>query len=136
MGFVIPEAELQFRTSRASGPGGQHVNKASTKVEVLWDIGGTATLSEHEKVRIIEQLGRRVDAQGVLHVTADSSRSQSRNREMAIERLQRLVFDALRPPKPRTKTQVPRHSREARLEDKKKQAEKKARRKPVVPSED
>ena len=115
MRFTIPRSDLRFRTSRAGGPGGQHVNKAETRVEVLWDMKGSPLLSEPERQRVLHKLANRIDTEGTLHVVADTRRSLTRNRDAAIARLETLVGDARRAPKPRKPTKPSRASKEARL---------------------
>ena len=129
--FTIPDDELTFRATRASGPGGQHVNKASTKIEVLWDVSRSAALSDTQRQRILDKLSNRIDAGGVLRVTAGARRSQLQNRMAAVERLNDLVRRALAKPKPRKRTKVPKRTREERLAEKKRRSETKQQRKPV-----
>lgn len=92
----IPASELAWRFSRSSGPGGQHVNTSDSRVELSWDIAGSAALSEQQRQRLHERLGRRLVA-GVLTVTASEQRSQLRNREIARRKLALLVAEALAP---------------------------------------
>ncbi len=125
MAFIIPPDELRFRTARSGGPGGQHVNKTSTKVEVLWNVARSKCLTDAERERLLAKLSTRIDARGVLRVTSTDSRSQLQNRETAIERINETVRTALRVPKPRKKTRPPKRAVEARLAEKKKKAEKK-----------
>ena len=125
MAFIIPLDELRFRTARSGGPGGQHVNKTSTKVEVLWNGARSTCLTDDERERLLAKLSTRIDARGVLRVTSTDSRSQLQNRETAIERINETVRTALRVPKPRRKTRPPKRAVEARLAEKKKKAEKK-----------
>ena len=131
MAFIIPPDELRFRTARSGGPGGQHVNKTSTKVEVLWNVARSKCLTDAERERLLAKLSTRIDARGVLRVTSTDSRSQLQNRETAIERINETVRTALRVPKPRKKTRPPKRAVEARLAEKKKKAEKKEGRKRV-----
>ncbi len=118
MAFQIPESELTFRATRAGGPGGQHVNKASTRVEVVWDVAHSEALSEPERMRVLARLAGRIDGRGRLRVAADDSRSQARNRDAAVERLNALVAQALRVPKPRKKTRPSKATKERRLTEK------------------
>ena len=131
MAFIIPPDELRFRTARSGGPGGQHVNKTSTKVEVLWNVARSKCLTDAERERLLAKLSTRIDARGVLRVTSTDSRSQLQNRETAIERINETVRTALRVPKPRKKTRPPKRAIEARLAEKKNKAEKKEGRKRV-----
>ncbi|KQW05375.1 peptide chain release factor 1 [Leifsonia sp. Root4] len=92
----IPASELAWRFSRSSGPGGQHVNTSDSRVELSWDLAGSAALSEQQRERLLERLGRRLVG-GVLTVTASEQRSQLRNREIARRKLALLIADALAP---------------------------------------
>lgn len=92
----IPASELAWRFSRSSGPGGQHVNTSDSRVELSWDLAESAALSEPQRERLLERLGRRLVG-GVLTVTASEQRSQLRNREIARRKLAMLVADALAP---------------------------------------
>ena len=131
MSYTIPDDELTFRATRAGGPGGQHVNKTSTKIEVLWDVGRSAALSDTQRQRIMEKLPNRIDAEGVLRVAAGARRSQLQNRAAAVARINELVREALTEPKPRKRTKVPKRAREERLAEKKRRSETKHQRKPV-----
>ncbi len=115
----IPDHEIHFQASRAGGPGGQHVNTSSTRVELRWHIPSTAALSPNERPRVIARLGNRVDGEGWLRVVAADSRSQSQNRERALERLIALVERARIVPKVRRPTKVPKAQKERRLVAKK-----------------
>jgi len=121
--------ELDFRTSRSSGAGGQHVNKTETKVEVLFDIKTSAGLSEEEKELLLQKLPNKINEEGILSVTSQKSRSQFDNKENAIEKLQNLIMKALVPTTLRKKTKPSKTSVEERLAEKKIQAEKKETRK-------
>jgi ribosome-associated protein len=116
--YLIPQVELEFRASRAGGPGGQHVNKASTRIEVLWDVVRSPSLDDEQRARILTALAPRIDASGVLRVVAGERRSQLRNREAALERLQALVGRALYRPPPRKPTRPPRAAKERRIKHK------------------
>ncbi|WP_447653168.1 alternative ribosome rescue aminoacyl-tRNA hydrolase ArfB [Microbacterium sufflavum] len=114
-GLTIPDAELSWRFSRSSGPGGQGVNTADSRVELVWDAAGSAVLSPVQRERILERLRGRLVG-GVLTIAASEHRAQLRNREAARERLAALVAEALRPPAPpRRATKPSRGSRERRL---------------------
>ncbi|WP_334150475.1 alternative ribosome rescue aminoacyl-tRNA hydrolase ArfB [Microbacterium sp.] len=117
-GVTIPESELSWRFSRSSGPGGQGVNTADSRVELLWDAAGSTALSPVQRERVLEGLrGRLVD--GVLTIAASEHRAQLRNREAARARLAALVAEALRPPGPsRRPTKPSRGSKERRLKAK------------------
>lgn len=135
MSFAVPEDELQFRASRAGGPGGQHVNKAATRIEVLWDVRESPSLTAPQRERLLRRLGNRIDSHGVLRVVADDRRSQMRNRQSAVARLKALVEEALRAPRPRKPTTPPRSAAEKRLSTKRRRGEIKRKRGPVRPDE-
>jgi ribosome-associated protein len=112
---TIPLEELRFRFSRSSGPGGQHVNRVETRVELLFDVGRSPSLGAAEKAQLLERLKSYIDKDGVLHLIASSSRSQWRNRQEAIARFQGLLARALRPRKARRPTRPSRAAQERRL---------------------
>ena len=122
---AIPRAELVVRATRAGGPGGQHVNTASTKVEVTWNVGASTALTDAAKGRVLLALASRLDADGTLRVVASDTRSQRQNRELAEERLAALVRRALVVPRARKKTRPTRASVERRLTEKKRSGDKK-----------
>ncbi len=124
----IPRAELQFRASRSGGPGGQHVNTSSTRVELLWDIVHSTAIDDETRDRLTRKLAKRLDAEGMVRVVASESRSQLQNRALAEERLVELIREALVVPKTRKKTRPSRAARERRLEEKKHRSERKQRR--------
>lgn len=115
----IPSSELAFRYARSSGPGGQHVQRTETKVELLFDLLHSPSLSEEERQRALARLSGRVDTDGVLHLTSQAGRSQLDNRNDVIERFRRLLAAALKPPKARRATRPSATARAARLEVKK-----------------
>lgn len=121
--FVLPQEELRFRASRSSGPGGQHVNRASTRVEVLWNVKESRSLSEKTRRLILERLAHRIDGSGILRVVSSSRRSQHRNRQAAVRRMEELVSRALVVPKPRKPTRPPESAERSRLEVKRRRAE-------------
>lgn len=133
--LAIPLAELRYRATRSGGPGGQHVNTSSTRIELEFDVEQSAALSDEQRSRLRERLANRIDGDGVMRLSASGSRSQHQNREEATARLAQLLADALRERKRRRKTRVPRAAKEARLKQKKKRAETKRRRGPVAPEE-
>lgn len=127
----LPLSELDVRASRAGGPGGQHVNTSSTRVELWWDVAGSRALSEEQRQRLLARLAGRLDSTGRLRVVEGGSRSQLRNRQAATERLTRLVAEALRIPKTRKRTRPSRAAKAARLEAKRRRAAvKRERRRP------
>jgi ribosome-associated protein len=117
-GLDLPRSELEFRASRSGGPGGQHVNTSSTRVEVWWDIARSPTLTDEQRQRLITRLASRLDGAGRLRLVSSGSRSQLRNREEVTERLIGLVAEALRVPKRRKPTRPSRAAKAARLEAK------------------
>jgi ribosome-associated protein len=117
--FALPRAELRFRATRSGGPGGQHVNTSATRVQLSWDVVGSPSLSERRRQILLRRLAHRLDRHGVLRVSVDTHRSQHRNRQEAVERLVRILAEALRPGKPRKRTRPPASAREARLRQKK-----------------
>ena len=125
----IPLAELTFRFVRSSGPGGQHVNKSATQVELTFDVVHSPSLNDADKQRIITALKGLIDKSGVLHLESQSTRSQLRNRQDVVARFQSLLRSALKPRKTRRPTRPTAASKERRLEKKKRHgAIKRARR--------
>ena len=116
--MTIPMSELQFHFSRSGGPGGQHVNRTATQVELTFDVQGSASLDESQRARVLSKLKSAIDSRGVLHLTCQTTRSQSRNRAEVIERFQRLLQQALHVPKPRRPTRPGRVAVERRLQEK------------------
>lgn len=128
----LPLTELEFRASRAGGPGGQHVNTSSTRVEIVWDVARSPALTEDQRTRLLARLATRLDRSGRLRLVAATSRSQWRNREEALARLREVVARALEIPKPRKRTKPTRAAKAARLEDKRRRsARKQQRRQPL-----
>jgi ribosome-associated protein len=131
--LFLPRAELEFRASRSGGPGGQHVNTSSTRVELVWNVAESPSLTEAQRSRIREKLANRINAAGELLLAESGSRSQHQNREAVTERLVTLLRQALHVPKPRKRTKPTRASRERRLRAKKRRSEVKRLRGPVGP---
>ena len=125
---VIPRGELEFRATRSGGPGGQHVNTSSTRIELWWNPGTSRALDDAQRARIVETLASRLDGEGFVRVVASEHRSQLRNRQDAERRLAELVRNALVIPKARRKTKPSRAAKAKRLDEKKMTSEKKARR--------
>ncbi len=121
--FIIPEYELEITASRAGGPGGQHVNKASTRITVRWNVRNTLALTDEEKIRIEGKLQSQITANGDLIVSYGGSRSQQHNKEFAIQELTKKIRKALFVPKKRLKTKVSKGAKEARLEAKARHSE-------------
>jgi ribosome-associated protein len=129
--LLLPLAELDYRATRSGGPGGQHVNTSSTRIEVWWDVRSSPALTEEQRARLMERLANRLDGEGRLRVVASESRSQLRNREAATERLRDLIALALEVRKPRKRTKPSRAAKAARLEAKRRRsALKRDRRRP------
>ncbi len=115
---VIPFNELEITTSRAGGPGGQHVNKTDTRITVRWNVHTTSALSDEQKSRILKVFQTRLTAEGDLIIHNGASRSQQQNKEMALEQLAQEVKKALHIPKKRIPTRVSKSVKAARLESK------------------
>ena len=128
--LLLPLAELDYRATRSGGPGGQHVNTSSTRIEVRWDVRSSPTLTEEQRARLMERLANRLDGEGRLRVVASESRSQLRNREAATGRLRELVASALAVRKPRKRTRPSRAAKAARLEAKRRRSALKRDRRP------
>ena len=121
-GLAIPEEEVSFLFSRSGGPGGQNVNKVSTRATLLFDVVGSSSLSPDQKARILSRLATRVSRTGILRVVSQATRSQAANRAAAIERFAELVRGALRREKPRAPTRVSRAEKARRLESKRRRS--------------
>jgi ribosome-associated protein len=121
---VIPLDEIRLRASRSSGPGGQHANVTASRIEAVFEVEDSRALSDAQRDLLLRKLGPRVTA------VAQDARSQARNRELALERLRERLAQALRRPRPRRPTKPSRASRERRLQQKRRTAERKAQRRP------
>ena len=131
----IPFSELDYSASRSGGPGGQHVNTSSTRIEVWWDVVGSPTLTPEQRAQLLERLKSRLDSAGRLRLVSSGSRSQLRNREDVTERLRSVVVSALAVRKKRKPTRPSRAAKAARLEAKRRRAATKQRRR-SPPAED
>ena len=124
-GVAIPLAEIELRASRSSGPGGQHANVTASRIEAVFDVEGSPSLSEEQRRRVMARVGPRLTA------VAQDSRSQARNRELALERLRGRLAAALVVPRSRRATKPSRGARDRRLQSKRRRGEvKRARRRP------
>jgi ribosome-associated protein len=119
-GVLIPDSEIVIRASRSGGPGGQHANVTASRVEASFDAAGSPALSEAQRARVVARCGP------VVRAVSQDSRSQARNREIALARLERRLASALRVARPRTATKPTRASKERRLAAKKRQAQRKS----------
>jgi ribosome-associated protein len=131
----VPAHELAYRATRAGGPGGQHVNTSSTRVELVWSVAATTALDDAQRALVIARLGSRLDADGNLRLVSAGTRSQLRNRAAVTERLRRLVADALIPPRPRKATR-PTGAARARRRDTKRRRSALKRRRRAPPDDD
>lgn len=123
------QREITYKTSRSGGKGGQNVNKVSTKVELLFSIAGSALFDEEQKILLQEKLQNRLNKDGLVQVICDEERSQYLNKEKALDRLIKLLINALRKPKDRKVTKPSKAAKAARLNSKRLQSEKKESRK-------
>ena len=129
-GLSIPLAEIVLRTSRSSGPGGQHANVTASRVEAIFDVTASRALSELQRERLLARAGARVVA------VAQDERSQARNRELALARLRERLAAALRVPPRRRATRPSAAERERRLADKRRASRRKRERRPPAPEQD
>lgn len=121
--------EVKYRTSRSGGAGGQHVNKVSTKVELLFDVEASEILNHNKKVILLYKLKNRISNEGIFALQCDETRSQTRNKEIVFDRFIQLIKTALTPVKVRRKTKPSYSSKRKRLDNKKKHSQKKSDRK-------
>ena len=121
-GVAIPLTEIELRASRSSGPGGQHANVTASRIEAVFDVLASEALTDAQRKRLLERIGERVTA------TAQDTRSQARNRELALDRLRTKLAIGLAKPKTRRATKPSRAAKEKRLEEKRRASERKAQR--------
>ena len=114
----IPLSELRYQFSRSGGPGGQHVNRTATQVELTFDVQGSASLDDTQRARVLNKLGSAIDSRGILRLTCQTTRSQVRNRAEVTKRFRRLMRQALHVAKPRLVTRPHRAAVERRLQEK------------------
>lgn len=119
----IPEAELKLDFVRSSGPGGQNVNKTSTKVQLRWSVKDSPSFSDDEKQLIMSKLAQRLTLDGAIAIDVSETRSQLENKQRAVDLLNELVNEALTPEVPRVPTRPPRRSKLERLESKQKRSD-------------
>lgn len=124
--LTLPAAELELRFARAGGPGGQHVNRTESRVQLRWCPSRSTVLRGELRERLLAALAGRLDGEGCLQVTASETRSQAENRQRALERLRALLQAALKPVKARRPTRPSRAAREERLEAKRRRSALKA----------
>ncbi|MCU0723062.1 MAG: aminoacyl-tRNA hydrolase [Planctomycetes bacterium] len=134
-GVSVRAGELRFTACRSSGPGGQNVNKVSTRARLRFDLAGSDSLSDGAKAAIAAALGSRVGKDGCIAVSSDRNRSFEANRRDCLDRLQRLLRDALLPPKPRKATRPPASADARRLEQKRRRKARRVQRGPVKEEE-
>lgn len=134
--LAIPAAELRFRFSRSSGPGGQHVQRSETRVELLFDVAHSPSLTESQRLRVLQRLAGYIDSEGELRIVSAATRSQLENRAEAIRRFQLLMAAALRKRTHRVPTKPSAAARERRLAEKKGRSAIKATRRKVGGRED
>ena len=127
---AIPLSELNFRFARGGGPGGQHVQRTETKVELLFDLTNSPSLGDEQRALAQSRLASRLDSDGVLHLTSQAGRSQAENRADVTERFRRLLAAALKPRKRRKPTRPGAAARQRRLDAKRRRAQTKQRRRP------
>jgi len=115
---AIPPTELHFQFSRSSGPGGQHVNRTASQVELTFDVLGSSSLNEAQRARVLSKLKSYIDTRGILHLTSQTTRSQHRNRDEVVERFALLLQRALHVPKRRIPTRPSAAAEARRLAEK------------------
>lgn len=126
--LFINENELTFTASPSSGPGGQHVNKVSTRMTLWFNVAVSPSLSEEQKQRIFSRLATRISKEGVLRIISQQHRSQSANKDATIERFVELLKEVLTDQPPRKKTGISKKARQRRMDEKKQHSRKKQHR--------
>lgn len=121
--LAIPREELVIRASRSSGPGGQHVNTSSTRIEIVWNVAASPSLTEWQREGLLARLGTKVDSSGNIRVVSQAGRSQLQNKEIALARLAERVAAALVEPKQRRPTKPTKASKVRRVEAKKRRGQ-------------
>ncbi len=127
----IPLSEISFRSSRSGGPGGQNVNKVESRVELIFDINNSPSLSDEQRLTISRLLKNKIDTNGILHLTSQRSRSQWENKEIVLAEFSSLLRTAIKPIKKRIRTRPSKAVKEKRLKEKKIVSEKKKTRSSV-----
>src|SRR3954453_21605817 len=133
--LAIPDEEVSFATSRSGGPGGQNVNKLETRGTLRFDLAGSGGLSDEQKLRLRGRRATRITRDGVLHIPAQRHRTQGANREAAVERFAELLRENLKEGEPRRKTRPSRAAKARRLDEKRRQSQRKRERGPSLPTE-
>ncbi len=130
--LTLPYSEVSFRFARSGGRGGQNVNKVETRVELLFDVAGSKSITEVQRRQILTRLRSYIDSSGMLRIVAQESRSQWRNRVDAMERFVELMKMAIKPVKKRVVTKVSHAAKQKRLDDKKRRSETKQLRRGIL----
>lgn len=126
--LTIPRGELVLRATRSGGPGGQHVNTSSTRIELTWSVAESPSLTDAQRERLLDKLASRLDGEGRLRIVSQEERSQLRNREEAVERFREVVREALVVPRKRKPTRPTAASKERRLKVKRERSARKRER--------
>ncbi len=124
-GVRVDPEELRFSATRAGGPGGQHVNRSATRIELVWSVAESRSITPDVRDLLLDRMRPRLDASGSIRIVAADTRSQHRNRRLAVDRLKTIVRDALDIPAPRRATRPTRASIERRRAEKQRRAERK-----------
>ncbi len=134
-GIVIPSHELEITASRSGGPGGQHVNKTSSRITVRWNVQQTQVLNDAQKLQVLERLHSELTSEGDILVSNSTSRSQAQNKQLALDNLAQKIRKALHVQKKRMKVKVPKSATESRLQEKKRRGSIKAMRSKKIDSD-